>query len=337
MRKISAEKNLNDTIKIVDALKAKGAGKTITSAQLETLTGIYRNRVKELLKEEMAINPNITSIPRKGYQWVEKQNPEETKKEEPKTVERYDDTKNDEGYMDMTAFLAMQTITDDRYKQEPGQIWEFEGTPYKYKDLNWCVILKAYGKPDKGSCSFLLVSKIDDYYDEKVCVPFSIKGNLYYVDPRRVQQRPIKSLIRSKYRLEDKDFNEIKEAVAKHLDILQNTKIIEKKIPGETIIETKEVPAQITEEDAIAFLTNSGWLKKHEVEIVNQMCAEASVESSIEVLTESGWLAKHDAEKMDAALTTMNIMKRQYAEAEAAKNAYREALYLFCGKEVVAS
>jgi len=325
-------KNISDINAIINTLQEMG--EYLTSRQIGELTGIGENRVRWLLRTEMQKNHNryIVSDRKKGYLFVP-----DPEKEEPKKVERYDDTKNDEGYMDMTAFLAMQTITDDRYKQEPGQIWEFEGTPYKYKDLNWCVILKAYGKPDKGSCSFLLVNKIDDYYDEKVCVPFSIKGNLYYVDPRRVQQRPIKSLIRSKYRLEDKDFNEIKEAIAKHLDILQNVKIIEKKIPGETIIETKEVPAQITEEDAIAFLTNSGWLKKHEVEIVNQMCAETSVESSIEVLTESGWLAKHDAEILDVDHTTMNILKRQYAEAEAAKNAYREALYLFCGKEVVAS
>lgn len=338
--KANVERNLADTIKLVDTLKEKGRGRMISSIQLATLTGLNRSRVKSLLLEEMKINSNIISSTRHGYQWVEKQNPEETKKEEePKKVERYGDTKNDEGYMDMTAFLAMQTITDDRYKQEPGQIWEFDGNPLN-NNPNWVVILKPYGHPEKGSCSILFVNRIDDpFFDARYCVRFTIKDKEYYVDPRKINQRPTRSLIRTKYRIEEDVFHVIKEAVAQHLDILQNTKIIEKVVPAEPIVEIKEVIKEVPSEPIVKV-----------EEVIKEVPAEITEGDAIAFLEKSGWLAKHDSElsvsnedyDRNVKEITISVLKRQYAEMEAERNAcaaerdaWREAFYVSHGKELI--
>lgn len=261
------EQKKEDLRLILDTVKTMGK---VSSAEIGELTGIPRGRVKDLLCDEVKRNPNLKSEPRIGYTWVK----EETKY---KDDSKYGMTKTEEGYSDPTAFLAMMKLTDDTYDQEPGTIWEYEGRPYIAggdKDLNWVVVIRAY----KGSVSCIDVKKIDDWYDPVKFVTISIKGNLYYIDPRRIMQRPMKQFLRMKYRLEDSDFNNLKIAIARHLDIEQAVKIEVKEV--EKVVETvKEVPAAITEQDALTFLLKNGWMDQHDKEIMDRAREKAGAMS----------------------------------------------------------
>lgn len=104
-----------------------------------------------------------------GYKWIGEKE-EETK--EPETIERYPDTKNDEGYSDPTAYAAMKAA-ENKPTDHSGEIW--------YTGGGLCYILGEKGRAVLG------LRLLENFAGTPVCaLNFVIEGKSYTADGARV-------------------------------------------------------------------------------------------------------------------------------------------------------
>lgn len=105
-----------------------------------------------------------------GYKWIGEK--EETAEEEPEELERYPDTKNDEGYADPTAYAAMKAA-ESKQTDRSGEIWDTSS--------GLCYILGEKGKAVLG------LRLIENFAGTPVCaLNFVIEGKSYTADGARV-------------------------------------------------------------------------------------------------------------------------------------------------------
>lgn len=186
------------------------------------------------LKEQY---PNSILSCQGGYKWIGYK--EETVEEEPETVERYPDAKNDEGYSDPTAYAAMKAA-ENKPTDHSGEIW------YTYGG-GLCYILGEKGKAVLG------LRLLENFAGTPVCaLNFVIEGKSYTADGTRVTSF-------SSSKLENRITACKTEQDRKRLDGIRRyicttifgfdmkPKVVEKKVevPVEKIVEKKvEVPVE---------------------------------------------------------------------------------------------
>lgn len=274
-----------DIAAITETLKTLGHA---TSFDIADLTGINRNRVKDLMKAYVMVqNPGcVKAVHSKGYFW---EGPVEEPKKEPKP-ERYPDTHNHEGYPDPTMARAMRNVVNSEYT--PGEVWV-------YKDYNGEERLYLILGSIKGSVTGLKVNDVDGWYDEKEDVSISVKGKPYYVEPCRILSKPSRILDRSRDTVSDLDMAAIRKKIAEFLGVqtkervVEVEKVVEKevKVPVEVEV-VKEIP--VPDESSRAEVTAE---------------VERKFRNEIAVLEENLYNAEHDVEM---ALKEADIWKKAF-------------------------
>ena len=205
--------------------------------------------------------PCIKAIPRKGYIYEES---------EKKPVNVF---KNAEGYPDPTAgkALANAMMSSETANQLRGEIWIRDTGAYK-NTQELVLVLGA----SKGVVNYIVVRDNDlerTYWYSGYCIPFtSTNGTKKFVDYRQIRTSGQNSFVRYDQMLDEEIFEKVLNGIAERFNISQFVKPKEVEVVKEVptvVYETKEVPAPITEEEAIKFLTETGWLNKHN-EIVRE-------------------------------------------------------------------
>lgn len=257
------EVNVSKAEKIVKAVK--DYGEVITSKEIFEL---FKNDFSSISAAKTFLStfvipeyPNIKSIPRKGYVW----DPIDTKKEEKSTF------KNSEGYSDPTAGKAIancmtyQNTEGEESNQLPGEVWFLDPGTYKGNKKFLALVIAG----SKGCINYIPVRDFvldKGYFFAGYCVPFTaINGREYFVDIRQLRTSGQNAFDRYSFLLDFDKFKSIKQKIAERFKI--ETVEVVKEVP---VYETKEVPAAITEESAIKFLQNSGWIEKHDEELTNE-------------------------------------------------------------------
>lgn len=236
-------------------------GSLITSKQIHELMDdpVSLTGVKYILHEYVLRDyPDIISVPRRGYRYAAK--PERETKV----------FKNEEGYPDPTAGKALANVMMTPKEQEtnyfPGEVWTRATSPYlgpKKKEL--ALVIAA----SKGVVNYIPVRDYVEegtYYFSGYCTEFeSPSGKKYFVDWRQIRTSGCNPFKDGSYEfaLDDDIFSKIMSQIGKRFGIGE---VIVKEVPSppKVVYETKEVPATITEEDAIKFLTDNGWLTEHD-------------------------------------------------------------------------
>lgn len=225
----------NETLAVLNELKKRGHA---TSIDLSNATGIKRDRVKLIMQRAiMPTYPEATSQPRQGYFWTEQE------KVPVPAVERYAEPKNSEGYMDTTASKAIRNVSRDEYT--PGDVWVLREYMSGREPL---FLVLAHDSKSKSVCGWN-VMPIDQWFNEFIDVPLTIKGKSYYVRPSRISSRRSQQLERSRDAISDKELQQIKMKLAVFLGVQTGERVVEKtvEVPVEKIVE-KEVRVEVPDE-----------------------------------------------------------------------------------------
>lgn len=213
--------------KIISTLKDL---KSATAAEIAVLASCSPSAVRDVLQEAMETDPRIKSIRGKGYVFTE------------------DETRNTEGYSDITPYLAMMNAPVSESVYTDGAIyarnadWEgFQGDP------EWYLIIRGF----KTHTEALQVYETSHgYYDPEHCIAFYIEDaeREYFVDPRRVMIVTPKKIGKCQHYISPEDFVRIKRAILTEL-----------------YLDIEAVPKEaMSQSEAIAILRQSGWLKSHD-------------------------------------------------------------------------
>jgi len=202
----------------------------------------------------------VRAIPKKGYMYIGKN---KEIKEEPKST----GFKNAEGYSDPTAGKALAKVMMEPKAQEtnyfPGEVWTRSTGAYMGPKKKELVLVIA---ASKGNVNYIPVyDSIEEkgFYYSGYCKEFeSTSGKKYFVDWRQIRTSGCNPFKDGSYEfaVDDNTFNSILDQIGKRLGLGET---IVKEVP-KIVYETKEVPATITEEDAVEFLAKSGWLDNHD-------------------------------------------------------------------------
>lgn len=264
------EKNKERADKIVAAIQEYG--ELITGREIKELVGDKStvSAFKTFMSHYVAPNyPEIEAIPRKGYIY------RGIKKEEKTDKELY---KNSEGYLDPTAGKALANLMMSAKVKKtetnlvPGEVWTRSTGSYSGNKEELALILGE----SSYAINYIPVrdSVLDkDFFYADYCIKFEYSGKKYFVDWRQIKtcgENPFASRNGGKYMflLSDDIFEEIKQHIAKRFDIQQTVKeVIKEKKVEVPVYEVKEVPAKITREDAIKFLTEDGYFDEEKPSI----------------------------------------------------------------------
>lgn len=226
------QKRDNDVNKIINTIKDMG---TCTYSELTVLTDMTKDRVHDLYKKYIrGDHPEFSTI--KNPNGVVSFRYEEKKSIPLKT--------NGEGYNDPTMAKAIAKLENDhgmKYDLCAGEIWMDNSTVNaKY------LILSCY----KTNVNCLMVREMDNLFDSKSEVSFTIKGDEYYVAPYRVLSKHARSMTIKVCNTKREWFDAIKGAVASYLGLTMAEpieKIVEKEVRVEVpkIVERQvEVPVE---------------------------------------------------------------------------------------------
>ena len=213
----------------------------------------------------------VRAVPKKGYMYIYKN---KEIKEEPKST----GFKNSEGYSDPTAGKALANVMMEPKTQEtnyfPGEVWTRSTGAYMGPKKKELVLVIA---ASKGNVNYIPVyDSIEEkgFYYSGYCKEFeSTSGKKYFVDWRQIRTSGCNPFKDGSYEfaVDDDIFNYILDQIGKRFGLGET---IVKEVP-KIVYETKEVPATITEEDAIEFLAKSGWLANHDRVIGSKAAVEA--------------------------------------------------------------
>lgn len=202
----------------------------------------------------------VRAVPKKGYVYIGKN---KGVKEEPKLT----GFKNSEGYSDPTAGKALAKVMMEPKTQEtnyfPGEVWTRSTGSYMGPKKKELVLVIA---ASKGNVNYIPVyDSIEEksYYFSGYCKEFeSTSGKKYFVDWRQIRTSGCNPFKDGSYEfaVDDDVFNSILDQIGKRFGLGET---IVKEVP-KVVYETKEVPAAMTEEDAVKFLATSGWLADHD-------------------------------------------------------------------------
>lgn len=103
------------------------------------LTGRSMSCVMETMRLAKLRHPEITGIHGVGYMWKEQ-------KEQKEKPDRYNDFKNDEGYNDPTAALAMRMMEPKEVKIDVGDMWSVSSDAPSYGNGSWLILSTYDGK-----------------------------------------------------------------------------------------------------------------------------------------------------------------------------------------------
>lgn len=203
--------------------------------------GITKKRVWDLMNKYIQQTyPEITNKRSNekgyylGYIWedpldeqVEETAKEEIEKETTEEEIKEEDRKNSEGYPDPTASMAMVKFQTGKIRQ--GSIWETNGDTY-------FLVLSVV----PGLANGLVVAKLDEWYDPEYDLTMLIGNDRYYINMRRMSNRPTKTLSRQYGMLDQKRLIKVKVSIGNMLNLnVETEKIVEK--PVEVV---KEVPVE---------------------------------------------------------------------------------------------
>lgn len=219
--------NVGKSEKVIQVLRDL---KSATAAEIAVLASCSPSAVRDVLQEAMETDSRIKSIRGKGYVYSE------------------DDTKNSEGYTDMTPYLAMMNapVSDSVYTD--GAIYARAADWEGYQaDPEWYLIVRGF----KTHTEALQVYETShNYYDAEHCIAFYIEefDREYFVDPRRLMIVTPKKIGKCQAYIMPEEFARIKEAIIHEL-----------------YLDVTSVPKEaMTQSEAIAVLKESGWLKSHD-------------------------------------------------------------------------
>lgn len=150
--------------RIVEFLKKQND--RMTGPEICEAMGISSGAFHQAVRAAKEQHPRcILSISgRGGYKWIGYK--------EPETIERYPDTKNDEGYSDPTAYAAMKAA-ENKSTDHSGEIW--------YTGGGLCYILGEKGRAVLG------LRLLENFAGTPVCaLNFVIDGKSYTADGARV-------------------------------------------------------------------------------------------------------------------------------------------------------
>lgn len=300
------EKNEERAKKIVSIIKDYDG--IISSGEIFTLGGdemfTSKSGMKAFMRDYVLLyhGDQIKSVPRKGYEYITA----EAKKEDKSFFW------NSEGYSDPTAGNALANLMmaskESKFRQAPGEIWTYDPGNYKNNVPELALVVAV----SKGCVTYLIVKdkkKDMDWFNDE-CISFEFDGNKCYVDPRYLRYAGQNRFTQNEGCM--LDFFLVKKYLAKRFDISVVEKTVKVEVPVEKI---KEVPVELTEEMCIEFLENSGWLEKHDQEIINREFAR-------EILIGDGAVPE-ETEKVGLDISVWKT------KAETWETAFR----LMCGKE----
>ena len=242
---------------ILDFLRSN-PGKKFKGPELQERFGLPRGTVSSAMMALKKDYPQIKAFMSRinGGYWWEEDKPvavaEEPANKEPEPiaeepanekteVERYSDTKNDEGYSDPTAYQAMKAM---RSESHDGEIWSVSNN-YGGEDI--VLIVSSEGK---GAAGVKLYREFAGrpYYP----VEIKLNGYVYTGDALRITSFTVGKLTTRIGELEKVKFARVLAAVAAALHIPSVQKAVEKRIevPVEKVVEKLvekkvEVPVEV--------------------------------------------------------------------------------------------
>lgn len=207
---------------ILDLIKE--SEKAITANELAELCGCTYSAIWNDLQVLLKEDSKLKSI--RGLGYIYDNSEEQIKKS---------DLKNQEGYSDPTAGLAMRMMKPKEDKIGPGEVWEFQANSYMPgQDKRLFLTVSVHPDIDLSVGFEVVASDVRPAPNSTYICYFERSGKTYYVDTRRVMSKPAKYLTEWVGNLKEDVLDEIRVSAARQF--------------GAQLDIPKEKPAAVVEE-----------------------------------------------------------------------------------------